>query len=199
MAENVIRRDVVQVLFETNLDEMKKLNKGIDDIKKSILGVEKEDGIEKLKDQADQASKSTKKTADEMKKLGRTSLSQLNKGLQTAGKHLANMSKRVASFSFKALNVGLGAAATGVGVLAKQSVSAYADYEQLVGGMETLFKDSSPTVQKYANNAFKTAGLSANAYMDTVTSFSASLISSVGGDTKKAAEYGNMAILDMAD
>ena len=79
------------------------------------------------------------------------------------------------------------------------SVGGYADYEQLVGGVETLFKDSSETVQKYAANAYKTAGLSANAYMETVTSFSASLLQSLGGDTEKAAKYADMAITDMSD
>lgn len=94
---------------------------------------------------------------------------------------------------------GVGAAATGLGVLIKQSVTAYSDYEQLVGGVETLFKDSSGKVLEYANNAYKTAGLSANQYMDTVTSFSASLLQGLGGDTDKAAESANLAITDMAD
>ena len=90
----------------------------------------------------------------------------------------------------------LGGALIDVG---KQSVSQYARYEQLVGGVETLFKNSADTVQKYAEVAYKTAGLSANDYMEQVTSFSASLIQSLGGDTRKAAEYGNMAIIDMSD
>ncbi len=81
----------------------------------------------------------------------------------------------------------------------KQAVSAYADYEQLVGGVETLFKSSASKVQQYAQNAYKTAGLSANDYMETVTSFSASLLQSLGNDTAKAAEKADMAITDMAD
>lgn len=83
--------------------------------------------------------------------------------------------------------------------IGKGAISSYADYEQLVGGVETLFKDSSGIVKEYANNAYKTAGLSANEYMETVTSFSASLIQSLGGDTQKAAEYSNRAITDMSD
>ena len=83
--------------------------------------------------------------------------------------------------------------------LGKQSVLNYADYEQLVGGVETLFKESSDVIKKYADDAYKTAGLSANEYMETVTSFSASLIQSLGGDTEKAAEYSNRAITDMSD
>ena len=81
----------------------------------------------------------------------------------------------------------------------KESINQYADYEQLVGGVETLFKDSADVVQQYAQNAYKTAGLSANDYMETVTSFSASLIQSLDGDTAKAAEVANQAITDMSD
>lgn len=99
----------------------------------------------------------------------------------------------------KVATAAVAAAATGIGVLAKKSLDAYADFEQLTGGVETLFKTSADTVKKYAANAYKTAGLSANEYMETVTSFSASLIQSLGGDTKKAAEYANTAITDMSD
>ena len=86
-----------------------------------------------------------------------------------------------------------------VGKLAQSAISAYSDYEQLVGGVETLFKTSSATVMEYANNAYKTAGLSANEYMDTVTSFSASLLQGLGGDTEAAAQIADKAIVDMAD
>lgn len=92
-----------------------------------------------------------------------------------------------------------GAASAGVVALTKKSLDAYANYEQLVGGVDTLFKDSSQKVQQYAANAYKTAGMSANEYMDTVTSFSASLLQSLGGDTEKAARYADAAITDMAD
>ena len=83
--------------------------------------------------------------------------------------------------------------------LGKQAIESYAEYEQLIGGVETLFKDSSGIVENYANNAYKTAGLSANEYMSTVTSFSASLLQSLNGDTAKSAEVADMAITDMAD
>lgn len=99
----------------------------------------------------------------------------------------------------KGVTVAVAAGSTAVGVLVGQSVGAFADYEQLVGGVETLFKDSAPIVMQYAKDAYKTAGLSANEYMDTVTSFSASLLQSLGGDTVKAASYANLAITDMAD
>lgn len=91
------------------------------------------------------------------------------------------------------------AAATATAALVKSAVTAYSDYEQLVGGVETLFKDSASEVQKYATNAYQTAGLSANEYMETVTGFSASLLQSLDGDTKAAAEKANVAITDMSD
>ena len=90
----------------------------------------------------------------------------------------------------------LGTAIVEVG---KQSLASYAEYEQLVGGVETLFKDSANTVQDYAAIAYKTAGMSANEYMSTVTSFSASLLQGLGGDTAKAAKIADMAIIDMSD
>lgn len=93
----------------------------------------------------------------------------------------------------------VGAAATGIATLTKNALNNYADYEQLVGGVDTLFKDSSAKVQEYAANAYKTAGLSANEYMDTVTSFSASLLQSLGGDTAAAADMADVAITDMSD
>ena len=91
------------------------------------------------------------------------------------------------------------AAGTAIVAIGKQAIEQYADYEQLVGGVETLFKQSSDTVMSYAENAYKTAGLSANEYMETVTSFSASLLQSLGGDTEAAAKYADMAITDMSD
>lgn len=83
--------------------------------------------------------------------------------------------------------------------LGKQSIQGFAEQEQLVGGVDTLFKESSKQVQQYANEAYKTAGLSANEYMELVTSFSASLLQSMGGDTQAAAEKANRAITDMSD
>ena len=98
---------------------------------------------------------------------------------------------------------GLGSAMAKVGSafidVGKQAVQSYAQYEQLVGGVDTLFGESSKKVQEYASNAYKTSGMSANQYMETVTSFSASLISSLDGDTAKASEVANRAIVDMSD
>ena len=98
---------------------------------------------------------------------------------------------------------GVAIAATAAGsaavALTKSAVSSYAEYEQLIGGVETLFGESSGIVEAYADNAFKTAGLSANEYMATVTGFSASLLQSLGGDTDAAARYADMAVTDMSD
>lgn len=99
----------------------------------------------------------------------------------------------------KAAAAATAAAAGAVIALTKSAVENYGEYEQLVGGVETLFKDSAGTVQEYANNAYKTAGLSANEYMETVTSFSASLLQSMGNDTEAAAEKADQAITDMSD
>ena len=116
-------------------------------------------------------------------------------GIEKIGSLAADGCKAVAG-AFAAAYAAAGAAVAG---LTKTAVENYADYEQLVGGVETLFKDSADTVMDYANAAFETAGLSANAYMETVTSFSASLLQSLGGDTVEAADKANMAIVDMSD
>lgn len=134
---------------------------------------------------------------------------------------------KAAAKAGKVIAAGVGAGAAAVGVLAKNAVSSYADYEQLVGGVQTLFNKTELSLEEYAasmgkttdevllewgdltsgarrvmNNAdeaFRNVGLSANEYMETVTSFSASLLQSLGGDTDKAAEKADLAITDMAD
>ena len=134
---------------------------------------------------------------------------------------------KAATKAGKVIAAGVGAGATAIGVLAKNAVSSYADYEQLAGGVQTLFNETELSLEEYAasvgkttdevllewgdltsgarrvmNNAdeaFRNVGLSANEYMETVTSFSASLLQSLGGDTDKAAEKADLAITDMAD
>lgn len=117
------------------------------------------------------------------------------KGFKSGLDKIGNVAKGVA--------VGVGASITaigaGLGALVKSAVDNYAEYEQLVGGVDTLFKDSSKKLQGYAAEAYKTAQIGANEYMSTVTSFSASLLQSLGGDTDKAANYANQAIIDMSD
>jgi len=108
---------------------------------------------------------------------------------------IANLASQAISKAIEGVKK-LGTAIVDVG---KQAVSSQAEYEQLVGGVETLFKDSAKEVQHYADIAYKTAGMSANQYMETVTSFSASLLQGLNGDTAKAAKIADMAIIDMSD
>ena len=128
----------------------------------------------------DEASSALDKVAGNAKSIA----SSIGSGLATAAKVGA---------------AGIAAAAGAVTALTTASVKNYAEYEQLVGGIDTLFAASSAKGQEYAANAFLTAGMSANDYMDTVTSFSASLLQGLGGDTDKAAEIANRAITDMSD
>ena len=138
-----------------------------------------EDSLDGLKDAASESNVA-------LGKIGATA-DKVSEGAQKVADATAGLSK--------AAQAGL-AAAAGVAV---KIVDSYADYEQLIGGVETLFKGDAKTLVNYANNAYKTAGLSANDYMETATGFAASLVSSLGGDTKKAVEMADMAITDMAD
>src|SRR5699024_9286606 len=136
---------------------------------------------------AENTSKAAKQTSDSWKETS-TSLSGF-------GEKISNAFKLIG----KAAVAGAGAATAAVGVLTKSSLDAYSSFEQLTGGVETLFKESADTVMEYADNAYKTAGMSANQYMETITSFTGTLLRSLDGDTAAAAEYANMAITDMAD
>lgn len=125
-----------------------------------------------------------KKELESVNNTASSTFSKIGKGVATVGKVMAG-----------AFAVG----ATAVTAMVTKSIQSYAEYEQLVGGVDTLFKDSSDKVQEYAKKAYETAGLSANDYMETVTSFSASLLQSLNGDTAKSAEVADMAIRDMSD
>lgn len=119
-----------------------------------------------------------------------------------AEKDIKSLSRKIGSMAKTSATAVAGmvaAATTAVATLAGLSVKQYAEYEQLTGGVETLFKNSSDKVMEYANNAYKAAGMSANEYMNTITGFAASLLQGLGGDTEKAAKIGNMAVEDMAD
>ncbi len=208
MASNVIRQDVVQIALQSNLDELKKLKKDLDDLKKK-LGLIDDDPLEDVDDAAKKSHKSVTKLNGAVSKLG--------SGL-----------KKVTAVSFKGLAVGLGAAATGVGKIAYEATQAYADFEQLEGGVKKLFgTGSAKNVEEYADTvgksvksvqkeyeklvgaqetvlknslgAYKTSGVSANKYMETVTGFSASLITSLKGNTQAAADWADVALTDMAD
>ena len=154
----------------------------------------------------------------------------VNKGIDETGKKMSGLGEKIKNglaAAGKAAVVGVTAAATAVGALGTKAVQAYADYEQLVGGVETLFGAGGQSVEEYAAsvgksvdevkrayndlitaqegvmedaaNAYKTAGMSANEYMETVTSFAAALSANLGGDTMAAAEYARVAVTDMAD
>lgn len=131
----------------------------------------------------EKANKSIGKTDEKAQGVGKTLLD----GVKRAGKWGA------------AIVAGAAAAATVISGLAATTVSSCADCEQLIGGVETLFKDSAGIVEGYAKNAYKTAGMTANQYMETVTSFSASLLQGLNGDTAAAAKVADMAITDMSD
>lgn len=113
----------------------------------------------------------------------------------TVGKGIFTVATNVAKVSVAATTAGAAAVSTLTGL----AINSYADYEQLVGGVETLYKTSADKVRQYAADAYKTAGLSANEYMNTATTFAAALVSSLGGDTEQAAELANTAISDMSD
>lgn len=119
----------------------------------------------------------------------------INKLCGLAGKGVGS----IAGIASKANGIFTALSSSVAGVIIKQSLGVVANMEQQVGGVETLFKDSANTVIENANKAYKTAGMSANNYMETVTSFSASLLQSLGGDTAKAASYADRAIVDMSD
>ena len=145
-------------------------------------------------------------TSDYDAALGRVN-QQLPETVDETEKAVQSTNKLGKAFSVagKMIGAAVSAAAVGASALVKQSVSSYASYEQLLGGVQTLFSSldgtisASETVVTNAANAYKTAGMSANQYMETVTSFSAALVSSLDGDYQKAAEVSDMAIRDMSD
>lgn len=129
------------------------------------------------------------------------SAGKITKGFESAGTSAGDLFNAKFGSALKKLGGFIGSLKIGqmIGETIANSISSYADYQQLVGGVETLFKDSADMVQRYAAQAYKNQGMSANAYMETVTGFSASLLQSLGGDTEKAAKIADMAITDMSD
>ena len=114
-----------------------------------------------------------------------------DKGLKSGLSKVKNIVKSIATGTTV-----VGTALTGMVAV---GIKEYAKLEQSVGGVETLFKNNADTVIANAKRAYETAGVDANTYMEQVTSFSASLLQAVGGDTEKAAKTADMAIIDMAD
>lgn len=169
--------------FSTNSDGADRLREDLDRLSDSADDAEED--LDRLGDAADDAG-------DQMDEAGGSAskFSEIFKGT-----FMGNLAAKGVELAVEAVKK-LGEAMIDVG---KQAVEAYASYEQNVGGIDTLFKEASGTMQQYAANAYKTAGLSANQYMETATSFAASLISGLGGDVNKAAEVANRAITDMSD
>lgn len=189
-----LARDVDKSSAAVNANEiaMSKMRTQMNNAQADINKTDSE--IKSLSPDMDKAGKSASELGEEAAKSGRQA--QEASGGYTVFKNvLANLASSAIGVAVNGLK-NLGAAVLNVG---KQAIEAYAQNEQLVGGVQTLFKDSAGIVQDYANNAYKAAGMSANEYMNTVTGFSASLIQSLGGDTKAAAELGNTAVQDMSD
>lgn len=169
--------------FNQSAQETGETSKETQELAKKLAEAEKEAG--RLKKEMDRLGKSTDGAGDDAKKAGGKVDGLISK--------LKSVAKTI--IAIKAVAA---AAKAGISVV-MQSITDYSDYEQLVGGVETLFKSSSDKVVAYANNAYKTAGMSANEYMETVTSFSASLLQGLGGDTEAASVIADQAITDMSD
>lgn len=201
MADSVVRRDVIQVTWDVEDSPLGKLtkeaNKFQSTVKKAVGGSESE--MNKFAKDVQKPVSGFKKLKDSIKAVDKTSLKTITKAITDLNSKISKGLVSGAKKAAKAIAKIGAAGAAGFAALATASVKGYGDYEQLVGGVETLFKDSKNTVMKYANDAYKTAGMSANEYMETVTGFSASLLQSLGGDTKKAADKSNLALTDMSD
>lgn len=190
----------------TTSKEYQDQKKKVDDLEKSLIKSRQENdanrnALSKMGTALNKAETDLVKTSKEMDKLGdeakqtSTEVKSAGDGFTVFKGVLSNLYTKGITLAISGLKK-LGSTALEVG---KQAFQSYAEYEQLVGGVETLFKDSAKEVQEYANQAYKTAGLSANQYMETVTSFSASLLQGLNNDTAKTAKIADMAIIDMAD
>ena len=209
---------VVTSQYDKNDNSSAKLKATSEVLNKKIA--EQESKVKILKSALADAEKETGKNSDTTKKWqmeinnAEAELNDLNKELKNQHGNLdksgekalklgdiikANLISEGIIAGIKGLGKAIGAVGSAFINVGKQAVQSYAQYEQLVGGVDTLFGESSKKVQEYANNAYATAGMSANEYMETVTSFSASLIQSLDGDTAKASEVANRAIIDMSD
>lgn len=188
----VVREDVVKLTFEIDDKGMVKAEGSLEALLNLTQTLGGSKGTGRAEDGFDDAARAAKKFGD-------TDLGKLTSGLNNIVKSAGQFTAKVGGMALKGLTAGVAAGAAGIAALGTQAVKSYAEYEQLIGGVDTLFKDSAGTMLKQANDAYKTAGMSANDYMANVTSFSASLISSVGGDTAKAASLADQAIISMAD
>lgn len=217
------RASLLQNEIKTQIAKMNELAQGVDKATKEFGENSKEAAaaqsayskqqlaVERLKTQYAQAQGDVNKFTREIAE-NESAIQDAQSGYKNAEQNVDSLGNAVESSGgkfdkfgsvVKGVIVGVASFAAAAGAaaikLGKEVIGAYADYEQLVGGVDTLFKESSATLQAYAANAYKTAGMSANEYMETVTGFSASLIQSLGGDTEKAVKYADMAMTDMSD
>jgi len=170
------------------------------DFQRELIVTEQKLG--KLEEQADEFNTTGQKAedvAEAVEDVGKEAKDTGKETLKLGDIIKANLISEAIIGGVKKLGGAIKGLATGLWDLGKSAVEGYAETQQLVGGVETIFKDSSDEVQKYAKEAYKTSGISANEYMAQVTSFSASLIQSLDGDTAAAAKVADMAIVDMAD
>lgn len=176
------------------------LTKEIDSVNKAQSKNESE--MSKLRTTMNNTETEINKTTKEMDSLGKETEETGKEAKKAADGGFTVMKGALANLVSQGITAaldGLKKLAGAVVNLGKNAVENFANYEQLIGGVETLFGESAGIVENYANNAYKSAGLSANQYMETITGFSASLMQSLGGDTAKVAEVGDMAVKDMSD
>ncbi len=176
----------LQKQIDSENKELDRNQKSLSSVKTSMNNTETT--INKTTKEMDSLGKETKDAGEEAEKA--------SKGGFTVFK--GTLSDLYSNYISKAIDA-VGRLTKSIFNLGKNAVENFANYEQLIGGVETLFGQSSKVVEDYANNAYKTAGLNANQYMETITSFSASLLQSLGGDTEKVAQVSDMAVKDMAD
>lgn len=198
--------EIGRTLGETSEEyknQQEKVDKLAQDIVKSTQAQDaNEKSMSRMRIEINKAEADANNTAKEMDNLGKETEEAGKQAQESADGGWTMMRGILADLASSAIkNVLSGLKKLGGAVvdIGKQAYANYSNYEQLVGGIETLFKDSSSLLINYANNAYKTAGISANEYMEQATSFSATLLQGLGGDTAKAVEYANMAIIDMAD
>lgn len=198
---------------ETSAEKMKKLEKAVKDSEKSLADAENEvykheRAVNKWTVEQTKAETAVLKTTNEInsnKEAMNRNSDAVEDNRKKVEKNDAAHSKwhdtlgKVATALVATGTAAATAAAAGIAKLSTEAIKSYSEYEQLVGGVETLFKDSASTVQDNAAQAYRTAGISANNYMEQATSFSATLLQGLGGDTAKAAEYADLAIRDMSD
>lgn len=223
---NKALKGVNDVVYKTN-SELKEINKSLKvdpknteilsqkfEILQKNINASKErlEALKKAQAQMGEYSKLTDDQKNRYRELSREIVSSEN-AIKNMAKEMKSMNgisldkvkgsmvevSKVATKTIAVVGAAVSAASAAVGTVIKKGVESYAELEQNLGGVETLFKDNADIVKKNAAQAFETAGVSANTYMSTVTSFSASLLQSLGEDTKKAAEEADMALIDMAD